>query len=187
MPLLEILIINVIPIISRTETEHKIARSNLKIPPISSSNFTILSSAIGWITLDAMLYIIDKVPNFIIGIIQIPTIATTPTTPTAFLRTSPHPKIVSTESPNIFPTTGIKLDTAAFAALAVIPRNHTMLDFIKHASLLICILSDIFETMINAIIIDTAGNIKETIIFPINSIINNIIGCITPLVVILPV
>ena len=173
IPLLEILITNVTPIINNTATEHSIARSNLKIPPISSNKLTIFSSASGWIIADVMLYIIDKVASFIIGIIHIPIIIITPITPIAFFKTSPHPSTVSTESPNIFPTTGIRLDTAAFVVLAVIPstllvkvpsneitptntvsiipKNHTILDFMNLEIFSICILSDIFETIIKYI------------------------------------
>ena len=47
----------------------------------------------------------------------------TPITPIAFFSIIPHPKTVSTASPKIFPTTGIKFDTAAFVVLAVIPST----------------------------------------------------------------
>ena len=45
--------------------------------------------------------------------------------PTAFFKILLHPITVSTASPSIFPTTGIKLETAAFVVFAVIPINST--------------------------------------------------------------
>ena len=54
---------------------------------------------------------------------QIPIITITPTIPTAFFSIDVQPITVSTASPNIFPTTGIKLETAAFAVFAVIPST----------------------------------------------------------------
>ena len=48
---------------------------------------------------------------------QIPIITITPTTPTAFFKIDVQPITVSTASPKILPTTGIKFDTAAFAVL----------------------------------------------------------------------
>ena len=92
-----------------------------------------------------------KTATFITGTIQIPIITITPTAPTAFFRIIPQPNTLSTTSPNTFPTTGIKLETAALAVFAVIPstlllkvpsndtiptnivknipKNHTTLDF----------------------------------------------------------
>ena len=93
----------VIPIINNTDTEQRIANSNLKIPPISSNNFTILESAKGSMILAVNEYIILNIPNFIIGITQIPIITITPTTPTAFFKITPQPNILSTPSPKIFP------------------------------------------------------------------------------------
>ena len=57
---------------------------------------------------------------------HIPIITIIPTSPTAFFNTIPHPKTVSTASPNIFPTTGIAELTIAFVVFAVIPS--TLLD-----------------------------------------------------------
>ena len=54
---------------------------------------------------------------------QIPITTITPTIPTAFFKIEVHPITVSTASPKIFPTTGIKLETAAFAVLAVSPST----------------------------------------------------------------
>ena len=106
-------------------------------------------------------------------------------------------------------TTGIILDTATFAVFAVIPstllasvpsnditptktvrtipKNHTIDDFKYFANLLIWTLSDNLETIIIAVIIETPGRIKFTIIFDINSIINSIIGSNKLLVAIFPV
>ena len=64
-----------------------------------------------------------SVPIFIIGIMQILKITITPTKPTAFFKTTPHPSTLSTTSPRTFPTTGITVETAAFAVLAVIPST----------------------------------------------------------------
>ena len=50
----------------------------------------------------------------------------TPTIPTAFFKTIPHPRTVSTASPRILPTTGTAELTIVFAVLAVIPS--TLLD-----------------------------------------------------------
>ena len=47
----------------------------------------------------------------------------TPISPTAFFNITPHPNTLSTTSPSTFPTTGITLDTAAFAVFAVIPST----------------------------------------------------------------
>lgn len=55
------------------------------------------------------------------GTMQIPKIIITPTSPTAFFKTIPQPRTVSTASPNIFPTTGIAELTTALVVLAVIP------------------------------------------------------------------
>ena len=52
-----------------------------------------------------------------------PKIMITPTSPTAFFKMIPQPRTVSTASPNIFPTTGITVDTAAFVVLAVTPST----------------------------------------------------------------
>lgn len=56
-----------------------------------------------------------------IGTMQIPKMIITPTKPTAFFKITPHPRIVSTASPNIFPTTGIAELTTALVVLAVMP------------------------------------------------------------------
>ena len=77
--------------------------------------------------------------------------------------------MLSTESPKIFPTTGMKLETAAFAVLAVIPstellkvpsmdkahtkivsimpNTQTMEDFKNFDNRSICILSERLETI----------------------------------------
>lgn len=50
MPLFDIFITSVTPIITRTATEASIASKILKISESSSNNFKIFSSAIGWHT-----------------------------------------------------------------------------------------------------------------------------------------
>ena len=60
------------------------------------------------------LYAIVKIPNFKMGIMQIPITIMIPIIPTAFFKIIPHPKTVSTASPKIFPTTGIAELTTAF-------------------------------------------------------------------------
>lgn len=91
------------PTIKSTETEHKIPSNSLNMSPNSSNSFTIFSSAKGSIIAEEILYIIVNIASFIIGAMHIPIIIITPTTPRAFFNTSPHPKTLSTESPNIFP------------------------------------------------------------------------------------
>ena len=58
----------------------------------------------------------DKIEN-------IPIITITPIAPIAFFKIEAHPITVSVASPSIFPTTGIKLDTTAFAVFAVTPST----------------------------------------------------------------
>ena len=128
----------------------------------------------------------------------------TPITPTAFFKIFPQPIILSTESPNIFPTTGIKLETAAFAVLAVIPSTellsvpsidkvqtkivriipkiHTMDDFKSFDKRSICTLSEMLEIIPNVMEIRSIGMIKLAIKFPIKLIINKIIGWTIPVV-----
>ena len=50
----------------------------------------------------------------------------TPIIPTEFFKTFPHPITLSTVSPSIFPTTGIKLETAALAVFPVIPSTELL-------------------------------------------------------------
>ena len=110
---------------------------------------------------------------------QIPIITITPTTPNAFFKITPHPKTESTASPNIFPTTGIILETAAFAVFAVIPsmlllnepsndktptkivniipKNQTILLLKNFVIFDICTLSEIFDAMDNVAITNTTG------------------------------
>lgn len=125
---------------------------------------------------------------------------TTPTIPTALFNILAHPITESTASPNIFPTTGIRLDTAAFAVFAVtpstllvsvpsidktptnnvsaIPKAHITLDLKNFDIWEIWNLSDIFETMPNAVDTSVIGKSMFTIAFPIKVIKNNKIGCI---------
>lgn len=97
------------------------------------------------------------------------------------------------------PTIGIKFETAAFVVLTVnastpfvmlpskddtptntvstIPKIHTTDVFMYFDNLLICTLSDILEIMFNATDIKLAGISTTFIKFPINVIINSIMGC----------
>ena len=165
--------------ISNTERAHKIPNNNLKVPPISSSSFTIFSSDIGSIIAADKLYTIVNTPNFITGTIHIPIIIIIPTIPTAFFKITPHPRTESTASPNILPTTGIMFDTAAFAVFAVIPsilllkvpsnyktptnrfstipKNHVILVLKNLVIFDICTFSEILETIDNTAIINING------------------------------
>lgn len=109
-----------------------------------------------------------------------------------------HPITVSTASPNIFPTTGIKLDTAALAVLAVMPSTlllkvpstdttptkrvsttpkiHTTLVLKNFDNLSICTLSEILDITPSEVEISTNGIIIPVIKFPINVIRKRIIG-----------
>ena len=69
-----------------------IAKNILKISPVCSNKSVILLSAIGSTIPDNNLYTRLNIPNFIIGVIQIPTIMITPTKPTAFFKIIPPPK-----------------------------------------------------------------------------------------------
>jgi len=96
------------------------ASNILKVSPNCSNNFTILLSAIGSLSAAAMLYVMLNIVSFNIGTIHMLITTIIPTKPTAFFNSTALPSIVSIESPSIFPTTGIRLDIAAFAVLAVI-------------------------------------------------------------------
>ena len=61
--------------------------------------------------------------------------------------------------------------------VSTIPRIHTIELFINFDNLLICTLSDIFDTMFNATDINVTGIKIVFMKFPINVIINNIMGC----------
>lgn len=109
---------------------------------------------------------------------------------------------------SIFPTTGIKLETAALVVFAVIPSTellklpssettptksvstipkiHIILDLKYFDNLSICTLSDILETIAKAVDISSNGKISTFIRFPINVIINNKIGSNNPTDVKLP-
>ena len=106
---------------------------------------------------------------------------------------------MSTASPKILPTTGIKFDTAAFAVFAVIPstllvrlpssdniptnkvnaipNTHIVLVLKYLDNLFICTLSDTFEIIPSAVPIKINGNKNVVIIFPMNVMRNNNIGC----------
>ena len=64
-----------------------------------------------------------SVVSFIIGVIHIPIIISTPINPTAFFNIIPQPSTVSTASPKIFPTTGIAVLTTVFVVFDVIPST----------------------------------------------------------------
>ena len=141
-----------------------------------------------------------SIASFIIGSITIPIMIIIPTIPVAFFSIVLQPITVSTASPNIFPTTGIKLDTAAFAVLAVTastlplklpstevsptnivsttPNTHTTLLLKNFDSLSICTLSDIFDTIPSEVDISTIGIITFVTKFPMNVITNNRMPCI---------
>lgn len=186
IPLLDIFITNVVPTITITDIEHKIANSTLNISPICSNSFIILVSAIGSLMLANILYDIVNIAIFIIGIMHIPIIITTPMTPIAFFNIIPQPKTVSTASPNIFPTIGMLLLTIAFAVFAVIPsilldnvpskeitptnvvsitpKIHIIPELNVFDILSICTLSPIFDTILSVAAINTAG-IKKTLYY----------------------
>ena len=148
-------------------------------------------------------------PSFKIGKMTIPAMIITPITPTAFFKTLPQPMMLSTESPKIFPTTGIKFETAAFAVFAVIPSTellsvpsidneqtkmvktmpkiHTIEDFKNFDNRSICILSEMFEIMPSVMEMSNIGMRKFEIKFPMKLIINKMIGWIIPVVVMQPV
>ena len=121
MPLLDIFKTKLVPIIIIKAILLKIAKDILKISPICSNSPVILSSAIGCVMPANNLYAKVSTPNLIIGTRQIPKIMITPTNPTAFFKTTPQPRTVSTASPNILPTTGMAELTTAFVVLAVMP------------------------------------------------------------------
>ena len=176
---------------------------------MQSINFIIFVSATTADTLEVILKEIVSKEIFIIGINAIPNIIIIPTIPTEFFKIFPHPITVSTVSPIIFPTTGIKFATAALAVFAVIPstellnvpsidnvavktvstipKHHTILDFKKLEILLISNFSEIFETIDNVIDINKIGIKKLFIKFPIQLTIKINIGCTKLVVTIFPV
>ena len=110
-----------------------------------------------------------------------------------------HRKTVSIESPNTFPTIGINVLLAPFSPFNVSPSTplvkvpskeiivtnklkakpiiHTILDFNILESLLICILSERFDTIPSTVDISKSGNMYNVIPFPKNTITPRIIGC----------
>lgn len=122
-----------------------------------------------------------------------------PTIPVAFFKIELHPITVSTASPNIFPTTGIKLETAALAVLAVTPstvllkvpstetiptksvsttpNTQTTLVLKNLDNLSTWTLSDILDTTPREVEINTNGIMIPIIKLPINVIKKSIIGC----------
>lgn len=197
------------PIINITVTQNIIASNVLKVSAMLPNRFTILLSAIGCVIADSKEYVIVKIVNLIIGDKHNPSITIIPTNPTAFFNIPAHPITASVASPNIFPTTGITVETAAFVVLAVtpstvwvkLPSNEStvtnkviiipkvqMVDEFKNLdNLEIFISSDICEIMFKLVEINIIGNIKFEIVFPIKFISNNNIGCTTLAEVIAPV
>ena len=120
-----------------------------------------------------------------------------------------HPITASVASPNIFPTTGITVDTAAFVVFAVtpstvsvkppskvntvtnnviiIPNTHTVDEFKNFDIFDILISSDIPEIILKLVDINIIGKIKFDIVFPIMFVNNSSNGCKTPAEVIDPV
>lgn len=80
------------PIISKTETNIITPSRTLNVPPTLPSIFTIFSSANGSLIADTILYKMLSIASFIIGVIHIPIIIITPTTPTAFFINDVAPK-----------------------------------------------------------------------------------------------
>ena len=72
---------NAVPIININAIALKIAKNILNISPTCSKRPTIFLSAIGSTIVEINLYDIVKTANYIIGIMQIPTITITPTNP----------------------------------------------------------------------------------------------------------
>ena len=207
-PLFDIFIIMVIPIINITAIKIIMASSILKTSPIWDNNLTIFLSAIGSLSALTNLKEALIIVNLIIGDIHIPSITIIPTTPVAFFNILVHPKTVSTESPNAFPTTGTKLETTAFVVLAVTPstlldklpsidktptksvtttpKNQTILDLKNLDNLSTWILSDMLDMIPSAVPISKIGITKFWIILLINTIEPSIIGCTTETDIILP-
>jgi len=142
---------------------------------------------------------IVSIDSFIIGTAQIPIIANTPTTPTAFFKILLAPKTVSTASPKILPTTGTKVDTAVFVTFEVtpsiladklpskeiapistvntIPRIHKLEDLKYFDNLPTWTFSDILDIIPKDIPININGKIKFPTILLTNWIANRIKGC----------
>lgn len=198
--LLDIFIHIASPIINNTATKNIIPKSTLNVPPICSNKDTIFLSAIGSHIAPAKWYVIVSIDNFIIGSIHIPIIINIPTTPIEFFKIAVEPSTISTESPNAFPTTGISVDAVVFIPFAVKPstllvrvpskdkiltnivitnpKNHVILDFKNLDNFPICIFSDKLDMIPNAVAINVSGNINNVIVFPINTVVNKINGCI---------
>ncbi len=122
--------------------------------------------------------------------------------PTAFFNIPAAPITASVASPNILPTTGITVDTAAFVVFAVtpstvevifpskdstvtnsvniIPNIHIVDEFKNFDSLDIFISSDTLDIIFSIVDINIIGIIKFDIMFPIKLISNIKIGCTTP-------
>ena len=128
--------------------------------------------------------------------------------PIEFFKSDVEPSTISTESPNAFPTTGIKVDVAAFIPLAVSPstllvnvpskdkiltnivitrsKNQVIPDLKKLDNFPIWTLSDKLDTILSDVAISVIGNTNKVIVLPINTIAKIIRGCIKETDVILP-
>ena len=140
---------------------------------------------------------------------QIASITTIPTTPTAFFIILLHPIIVFTASPNMLPITGTTDEIAVFAAFAVtpsildvsppssevtltnnvktVPSTHTILEFKNFDSFPTCAWSDIFEMIPNAVDISAIGISMFVKKLLINVMSKSNIGCSIPDETIFPV
>lgn len=108
---------------------------------------------------------------------------------------------ISTDSPNAFPTTGIKVVAADFIPFAAspstllvsppskdkiltnivttTPKNQVIPDLRNLDNFPICTLSDKLDIIPKAVAIKQSGNITIVIVFAMNTIENIINGCIS--------
>lgn len=108
---------------------------------------------------------------------------------------------ISTDSPNVFPTTGIKVVAADFIPFAAspstllvsppskdktltnivttTPKNQVIPDLRNLDNFPICTLSDKLDIIPKAVAIKQSGNITIVIVFAMNIIENIINGCIS--------
>ena len=117
---------NVTPITNIIATDINIAKINLYASETFSIRLTIFESATISHTAEVILSDNINTQTLIIGIITIQIIIITPIIPIEFFKILVHPIIVSTESPIIFPTTGIKFETTALAVLDVNPSTELL-------------------------------------------------------------
>ena len=138
---------------------------------------------------------------------HIPSITTIPTIPTAFFTIDVAPITISTLSPSVFPTTGIRFDTdfIPFAAspstlLESVPSKDNILinivttvtniqatpDFKNLDNFSILTLSDKLDTTDITVAINVIGNINKVIVFAIKTIKKSIIGSKSDIVATFP-